>query len=52
MFTKSLVILLVISLFFGLLNYAGAHEDEHQDWEPISAGPITTWTASLCGKRD
>lgn len=29
-----------------------AHEecDGEDEWKPISAGPITTWTAPLCGK--
>jgi len=24
----------------------------HEEWNPSSAGPITTWTASLCGKGE
>lgn len=25
-------------------------QDEHDEWNPVSAGPVTTWTAPLCGK--
>lgn len=25
-------------------------EDEDEEWSPVSAGPLTTWTAPLCGK--
>lgn len=28
-------------------EHGACHEDE---WEPVSAGPLTTWTAPLCGK--
>jgi len=51
---RILVISTVISLI--LLNYAGysfAHnesEETHKEWSPVSAGPLTTWTAPLCGK--
>jgi hypothetical protein len=32
-------------------NFAGSQRDEQGDeWNPVSAGPITTWTAPLCGK--
>ncbi len=39
-----------------LLNQAGfglahsAREEGNDEWEPVSAGPVTTWTAPLCGK--
>src|SRR3990167_2286244 len=27
-----------------------AHEPAREEWAPPSAGPLTTWTAPLCGK--
>lgn len=51
---RILVILAIVSLI--LLNradYSFAHsegDEEHDEWNPPSAGPITTWTAPLCGK--
>lgn len=47
---KSQSIILVITTAFWSLNCVWAHQDEHGDWKPISAGPVTTWTAPLCGK--
>lgn len=30
----------------------GHHEEgEQEEWSPVSAGPITTWTAPLCGRK-
>jgi hypothetical protein len=39
----------VVLMFVAVLSAisAGAQEDE---WGPVSAGPITTWTAPVCGK--
>lgn len=47
-------------MIFGVLILAavsseGFAHDEHgkehdEEWRPLSAGPITTWTAPLCGK--
>ena len=34
-------------------DFSFAHsqsEKEDEEWNPISAGPVTTWTAPLCGK--
>lgn len=34
-------------------NYSFAHsqsEKEDEEWNPISLGPVTTWTAPICGK--
>ncbi len=33
----------------GVLSSKQSHE-VHDEWNPISAGPLTTWTAPLCGK--
>lgn len=54
MLQKILVILTVASLI--LLNrtdYSFAHSESHEahdEWETVSVGPLTTWTAPLCGK--
>ncbi len=54
MLQRILVILAVVNLI--LLNqadYSFAHSESHEvhdEWNPISAGPLTTWTAPLCGK--
>lgn len=49
---KRILLLVVLS---ALLNFQycfahGEHEEERNEWNPSSAGPITTWTAPLCGK--
>lgn len=41
-------------IILGLISHALAHEgeaEENSGWNPISAGPLTTWTAPLCGKK-
>jgi hypothetical protein len=54
MLQRTLVILAVANLI--LLNqadYSFAHsesQEAHDEWNPVSAGPLTTWTAPLCGK--
>jgi hypothetical protein len=43
-------IVLTTSIFF---NTVFANSDTGQEeWNPVSAGPITTWTAPLCGKGE
>lgn len=44
--------IVLLSLFLGsCFNIAAfAEEKSTKDWNPASAGPITTWTAPLCGK--
>lgn len=32
--------------------FANANIGEQEEWNPLSAGPITTWTAPLCGKGE
>lgn len=42
---------LILATSIVLLNqpsYVFAHD--HDEWNPSSAGPLTTWTAPLCGK--
>ncbi len=54
MLQRILIILAAASC--ALLNptdYGFAHgesDKEHGEWNPVSAGPLTTWTAPLCGK--
>lgn len=48
------VFLIFLSFFtFILTRPVFAHHEELKDteeWQPVSAGPVTTWTAPLCGK--
>lgn len=49
------IFLIQVILSLVLLNeasYVFAAHDHHdpEDWEPVSAGPLTTWTAPLCGQ--
>lgn len=54
MFKKVLFLAMATSLILlscGSFGFAYAESDKGQDeWEPPSAGPLTTWTAPLCGK--
>ena len=48
--------LLLAGVILGIVtigNLASAHtaEGEAEEWNPVSAGPITTWTAPLCGRK-
>lgn len=50
---KALEILIILAAcVFGSypICFAGHLENEQTEWNPVSAGPITTWTAPLCGK--
>jgi hypothetical protein len=44
-------IALLSSVFFNTAS-ANAHGGEQEEWDTPSAGPITTWTAPLCGKGE
>ncbi len=44
------VLLFLIGLAFLNFQYCLAEENVNEEWNPSSAGPITTWTAPLCGK--
>jgi len=46
MLRKALLIFFLISSF----NFLAYAEEEAQGWNPVSAGPVSTWTAPLCGK--
>ncbi|OGW78057.1 MAG: hypothetical protein A3I73_05045 [Omnitrophica bacterium RIFCSPLOWO2_02_FULL_45_16] len=49
---KIIVFILLQFALCGLSDMSFAHKDDKEDdeWNPVSAGPITTWTAPLCGK--
>lgn len=44
------VLFLALKVFFAatFINAVFAQDNE-PEWEPVSAGPVTTWTAPLCG---
>src|SRR3989338_5075817 len=47
------IIVLINFLVLGLTSHILAHHQEmekNSEWNPVSAGPITSWTAPLCGK--
>ena len=44
---KKLIFISAILIFINC-SVCFAHED--CEWNPVSAGPVTTWTAPLCGK--
>lgn len=48
---KKVILFSVFKAFFIgiIINTALAHENT-SEWEPLSAGPVATWTAPLCGK--
>lgn len=39
------------AIFFNTVS-TDAHSGEQEEWDSPSAGPITTWTAPLCGKGE
>lgn len=45
-----LSLLLMLSLLLSNQVCFASHKDGEDEWEPVSAGPLTTWTAPLCGK--
>lgn len=49
MLYKFSIILFMFS--FVLLKDGYASHQSTKDWSPVSAGPLTTWTAPLCGKN-
>lgn len=42
--------LLIITFLLSNQICFASHKDSEEKWEPVSAGPLTTWTAPLCGK--
>lgn len=49
---KKIILVLILKVFFAgaIINTVFAHEHNEEDWSPVSAGPVTTWTAPVCGK--
>lgn len=50
---KLITIILVVINFITLSSIGcvfASDEMNKTEWEPVSAGPLTTWTAPLCGK--
>ncbi len=47
MHIRTLILRVLALAILGYADFASAHEDE---WKPVSAGPVTTWTAPLCGR--
>ena len=49
-----LVTIILAAINFMTLSFIdcvfGSDEMNKEEWNPISAGPVTTWTAPLCGK--
>ncbi|MFA7334618.1 MAG: hypothetical protein WC130_10065 [Kiritimatiellia bacterium] len=39
---------------FGVVNLASAQtsEEKAEEWQPVSAGPVSAWTAPLCGRKN
>lgn len=52
MLRKDFLLLVVCLVFISLRTHATAEEASvtQEEWNPPSAGPITTWTAPLCGR--
>lgn len=44
-------LILIIMIFIGSLNFVvfAAQDQAIEEWNPVSAGTLTTWTAPLCG---
>lgn len=49
-----LITITLVVINFMLLSFIdclfGSDEMRKEEWNPVSAGPVTTWTAPLCGK--
>ena len=49
-----LIAITLVVINFMLLSFIdcvfGSDEMNKEEWNPVSAGPMTTWTAPLCGK--
>jgi len=52
---KSRIIVFILSLefiFWVNLSHIFAESQEGLEWEPLSAGPVTTWTAPVCSSGE
>ncbi|MFZ5800608.1 MAG: transporter [Candidatus Omnitrophota bacterium] len=47
------ILVMFLSLILSAASVAFADDaaEEQAEWEPVSAGPLTTWTAPLCGRK-
>lgn len=53
MLRRILQVFIIISIVFSSAVVSFAQNEsapEQEEWNPVSAGPITTWTSPLCGK--
>lgn len=48
----SVLVLLIGFMFLVNLSQVFAESQEGLEWEPLSAGPVTTWTAPVCSKGE
>jgi len=46
---RKILLLFFLIIGFNVLVY-GEEKPAAEDWNPVSAGPVSTWTAPLCGK--
>lgn len=44
------IVSLIAMLYAGIAMAHDERDRENEAWNPVSAGPVTTWTAPLCGK--
>ncbi len=47
---RHVLVVLLVSMPLILSNNVCSSQETNEEWNPLSAGPITTWTAPLCGK--
>lgn len=47
---RSILAGLFVSILLAIPNNICFAEEANEEWNPISAGPVSTWTAPLCGK--
>ncbi len=48
---RLLIVILLLSLLccFNVISYADGSAT-NEEWNPVSVGPVTTWTAPVCSK--
>ena len=48
---RLLIVILLLSLLccFNVISYADG-DSTNEEWNPVSVGPVTTWTAPVCSK--
>lgn len=46
------ILILALISFFVIAAKGGVFAEEIMQWDPPSAGPVSTWTAPLCGKGE